>query len=220
LIELRVEAAAKIGAVAPNDVIVPAGNTGLEPTQTSFLQALNIPSRINKGQVEIINDVHLIKTGDKVGSSEAALLQKLGIRPFQYGLSIETVFDEGSIYPVSVMDTTDEDLLKKFFVGVSAVAALSLRLNYPTTASISHSLANGFKKLLAITLETGYSFEAADKIKHLMENPGEAAPAVVHHDAAPVKGTPAPEKEPEPVADEESEEEMGAGGLFGGDEEW
>jgi large subunit ribosomal protein LP0 len=35
----KVAAAAKAGSVAPCDVIVPAGNTGMEPTQTSFLQA-------------------------------------------------------------------------------------------------------------------------------------------------------------------------------------
>jgi ribosomal protein L10 len=51
-------------------------------------QALNIPTKINKGTVEIVSDVALIKTGDKVGGSEATLLAKLGIRPFSYGLII------------------------------------------------------------------------------------------------------------------------------------
>src|SRR5688572_19882765 len=71
--ELKVAAPAKVGVIAPSDVIVPAGPTGMEPTQTSFLQALNIPSKITRGQVEIINDVHLIKKGQKVGSSESTL---------------------------------------------------------------------------------------------------------------------------------------------------
>jgi len=218
LTDLRVEAPAKVGSIAPNDVIVPAGNTGLEPTQTSFLQALNIPSRINKGQVEIINDVHLIKTGDKVGSSEAALLQKLAIKPFTYGLTIELVYDEGSLYPPSVMDITEAEIIKKFLVGVQSVAAVSLRLNHPTVASVSHSLINGFKKLLAVALTTEYSFEAADKIKHMIANPG-AAPV---HVAAPVvpSGKPAPVVEEKVEEEPEEEEEMGAGGLFGEEEEW
>lgn len=55
------------------------------------VQALNIPTKINKGCVEIISDVALIKTGDKVGGSEATLLAKLGIRPFSYGLVIQYV---------------------------------------------------------------------------------------------------------------------------------
>ncbi|KAL1544751.1 60S acidic ribosomal protein P0-like [Salvia divinorum] len=54
-------------------------NTRLEHllVLTSFFQVLNIPTKINKGTVEIITPVELIKKGDKVGSSEAALLAKL-----------------------------------------------------------------------------------------------------------------------------------------------
>lgn len=50
------------------------------------MQALNIPTKINRGTVEIVSDVHLIKAGEKVGGSEATLLSKLGIKPFSYGL--------------------------------------------------------------------------------------------------------------------------------------
>jgi len=71
------KAPAKVGQIAPIDVWVDPGPTGMEPTQTSFLQALNIASKIVKGQVEITNRVHLIKQGDKVGQSEAALLINL-----------------------------------------------------------------------------------------------------------------------------------------------
>jgi hypothetical protein len=41
--------------------------------------------------VEIVSDVHLIKTSEKVGGSEATLLAKLGIKPFSYGLVIQKV---------------------------------------------------------------------------------------------------------------------------------
>jgi len=78
--ENKVSAPAKVGAIAPCDVVVPAGPTGMEPTQTSFLQALNIASKISKGQVDIVADVKIIVTGQKVGSSEATLLQKLNIK--------------------------------------------------------------------------------------------------------------------------------------------
>ncbi|RZC89734.1 hypothetical protein C5167_035729 [Papaver somniferum] len=56
------------------------------------IKVLNIPSKINKGTVKIITPVELIKEGEKVGSSEAALLAKLGIRPFAYGLVVFTVY--------------------------------------------------------------------------------------------------------------------------------
>jgi len=162
LTELKVAAPAKVGVIAPSDVIVPAGPTGMEPTQTSFLQALNIPSKIAKGQVEIISDVHLIKVGQKVGSSEAALLAKLDIKPFQYGLTIKLVYDEGNLYEASVLDMTDEDIVAKFRNGIKNIAALSLAIGFPTVASVPHSLVRGFKNVLSIALATEFSFAFAD----------------------------------------------------------
>merc|ERR1711944_11727 len=61
LLANKVKAPAKAGALAPLDVGVPAQNTGLGPEKTSFFQALNIPTKITKGTIEIIQDVHLIK---------------------------------------------------------------------------------------------------------------------------------------------------------------
>lgn len=58
---------------------------------SATLQALNIPTKINKGTVEIVSDVKLITAGDKVGASEATLLAKLGIKPFSYGLIVKQV---------------------------------------------------------------------------------------------------------------------------------
>merc|ERR1711934_264774 len=57
ILENKVAAPARAGSIAQSDVVVPAGNTGMEPTMTSFLQALNIPSKITKGSIEILNPV-------------------------------------------------------------------------------------------------------------------------------------------------------------------
>merc|ERR1719478_2122450 len=83
-------AAAKAGVIAPVGATLPKGPTGLDPAQTSFFQALNIATKINKGSIEIINDTTVVKEGNKVGSSEAALLAKLSVKPFEYGLNIAT----------------------------------------------------------------------------------------------------------------------------------
>lgn len=205
--ENKVSAPAKVGAIAPCDVIVPAGPTGMEPTQTSFLQALNIASKISKGQVDIVADVKIIVTGQKVGSSEATLLQKLNIRPFAYGLSILTVYDEGSIYDAKVLDMSDADILAKFQAGARNVAAVSLATGIPTLGSLPHSLLNGFKNLLAIALATDYSFKQADAFK----NAPVASAAPVASSAPAAASKPAEKvKEPEP----EEDEDMGLD-LFG-----
>jgi large subunit ribosomal protein LP0 len=204
--ELRVAAPAKVGATCPNDVIVPAGPTGMEPTQTSFLQALNIPSKINKGQVDIVNDVKILVKGQRVGQSEATLLLKLNIKPFSYGLAIQTVYDNGSIYDPSVLDMTDEILLAKFASGLRNVAAVSLATGHPTIASLPHLILRGYKNLLSIAVATDYSFPKAEKIKAFLKDPNAFAAVT----PAPSKGAPAPakeekKKEPEPVEEEETD---------------
>ncbi|MBK3505364.1 hypothetical protein JJB28_09935, partial [Campylobacter fetus subsp. venerealis] len=146
--ENKVKAPARAGAIAPCDVQVSAQNTGLGPEKTSFFQALSIPTKISRGTIEILNDVRLIKEGDKVGASEATLLNMLNISPFSYGLVIEQVFDSGTVFAPAVLDITDDDIRKKFMSGVTNVASLSLAIGYPTMASAPHMLINGFKNLV------------------------------------------------------------------------
>jgi large subunit ribosomal protein LP0 len=165
LLAEKVFAPAKVGAIAPCDVILKAGPTNLEPTKTSFFQALNIASKINRGQIEISNDVHLIKKGDKVGTSEATLLQMLNIKPFQYGLVIKKIYDNGIVYDESVLDITDEDILNRFRKGIANVACISLGISFPTAAAVPHVLANGFKNILAIALATNVTFKQAEKVR-------------------------------------------------------
>ena len=110
----QVPAAARAGAIAPCEVTVPAQNTGLGPEKTSFFQALGITTKISRGTIEILSDVQLIKTGDKVGSSETMLLNMLNISPFSFGLVIQQVFDNGSIYNPEVLDITEETLHSRF----------------------------------------------------------------------------------------------------------
>lgn len=49
------------------------------------------------------------------------------------------------------------------------IAALSMVIGYPTAASAPHCIANGFKRLLAIAVETDYSFPEAEKVKFQFE---------------------------------------------------
>jgi len=221
LVATRVPASAKVGIIAPQDVHVPKGQTSLEPTKTSFLQALNIASKINKGTIEILQDVHLIKAGDKVGPSEAQLLQMLDIRPFTYGLNVLSVYDNGAVYGVEILDLKESDLIARFGQGVANVAALSLGTGLPSLAAFPHAVANGYKNLLAIAVSTDYTFKQAQKLKDLLSNPEalKAAQAAQQKQVAPAPAAakkedakPAAKKE-EPKEKEESDD-MGFD-LFG-----
>lgn len=198
--EFKKGAPARVGLLAPLDVHVPAGPTGLGPEQTAFFQALNIPTKITKGTIEITTDVHLIKVGDRVGPSQATLLGKLGIKPFSYGLEIIHVYEGGSLFSPKVLDITDADLMASFGAGLRTVAAISMATGYPTIASIPHSIINGFKNVLAVSLETEYTFPHAQKVKDFLANPSAftvAAPAGGESKASAAVAAPEPEPEPE-----------------------
>ncbi|OEH74043.1 ribosomal protein rpp0 [Cyclospora cayetanensis] len=154
--EHKVPAPARQGVFAPVDVFIPAGPTGMDPGSTSFFQALGISTKIVKGQIEIQNQVHLIKQGDKVSASAATLLHKLNIKPFEYGLKVEHIYDNGSVYSASVLDITDETILTAFRSGVSSLAAFSRELALPTAASAPHSIIEGFKYCAALCLDTDF----------------------------------------------------------------
>jgi len=216
----KVPAGAKTGVTAPDDVFVPAGPTGMDPGQTAFFQALNIATKIARGAIEIINEVHLIKKGDKVTSSAVALLSKLDIKPFFYGVVVHGVYEDGSIFPVAVLDITQDDILAKFLNGVSQLTALSLAAGWPSQLTLPHYFANGFKKLLALSLAGVYSFKEADEFS----KKAAAAPKVVA--AAPAKADDKKggkddkkkedkkKKEEEEKPAEEEEDVGGVGGLF------
>jgi large subunit ribosomal protein LP0 len=213
----KVPAAAKSGGFAPIDVFVPPGPTGLDPGQTAFFQALNIATKIARGSIEIINTVHLIKKGDKVTSSAVALLTKLDIKPFFYGIVANKVYENGTVYSSEVLDLTRDDLFAKFFAGVRKAAAISLAIGYPTIASLPAILGNGFRKALAISLATGYEVKEAKMIKEAGAKAA-AAPAAAAP-AAAGKGAAAPKKEEEKPAEEDDDDVGLGGGLFGNDDD-
>ena len=160
----KVAAPARAGAYAPMDVFVPAGNTGMEPGKTSFFQALNIPTKIARGTIEIVSDIKVVSAGSRVGPSEATLLNMLNISPFTYGMTVEQIFDNGNIFSPAVLDVGEEELIGRFMSGIKTIAAISLAINYPTIVSVSHTLVNAYKNLLAVSIATDYTFEGSEKV--------------------------------------------------------
>jgi len=216
----RVPAAAKVGGIAPEDVLIQPGPTGLDPGQTSFFQALNISTKLARGEIEIQNQYTVVKKGEVVNASVATLLQKLKITPFTYGLEIKCVYDDGTVFDNETIDITDEMLAESFLAGVANVAALSLELKIPTLASLPHTIVNAYKNVLAVALDTKYSFPGLEKVKKALAAPVAAAPAEEKKakpeaEKKPEKKPEAekkPEKKPEPEPDDG---EMDMGALFG-----
>lgn len=212
----RVAAPARAGAVAPADVYVPAGNTGMEPGKTSFFQALGVPTKIARGTIEITTDLKLVEAGNKVGASEATLLNMLNISPFTYGMGISQIYDNGQTFATDVLDIEESQLLKAFTSAINAIATISLSISFPTLPSIMHSLVNSYKNLISVAIELDeFEWDAIHEIKDRIRNPDNyaaaapAAAAASSSDAPAAAAAPAKEEEKE----ESEDEDMGFG-LF------
>uniref|UniRef100_A0A2K5E837 Large ribosomal subunit protein uL10 n=1 Tax=Aotus nancymaae TaxID=37293 RepID=A0A2K5E837_AOTNA len=100
-------------------------------------------------------------------------------------------------------------------LGVRNVASVCLQIGYPTVASVPHSIINGYKRVLALSVETDYTFPLAEKVKAFLADPSAfaaAAPVAAATTAAPAAAA-APAKVEAKEESEESDEDMGFG-LF------
>jgi large subunit ribosomal protein LP0 len=205
------EAPAKVGAIAPDDVWIRAGSTGLDPKQTSFFQTLSIQTKIVKTQIEIVADKKVITANTKIEATQAALLDKLKIRPFRYKMHVRKVYDDGQVFGPEILDITSADILRRFQTSISNMASISLASGYVTKPAIPHIIMNSFKNLAAVTFDSDYSFKQADKMKEAAKNAVRVAPAGAST-AAPAQAAAKVEEKPK-----EEDADVDMGGLFGDD---
>merc|ERR1719378_756583 len=170
-VENKVRAAAKAGVLAPVDVELPMGPTGLDPSSTNFFQVLNIPTKIVKGSIELTAAVKVCNAGQKVSASQAVLLAKMGIKPFSYGMKVVSVFDSGSLFDAAVLDITDDKVVSMFMGGVANIAALSREIGVPTEASMPHMVSAGLKNMAALCADIDVTFPEIQALKDFLADP-------------------------------------------------
>jgi len=207
LAEHKVPAPAKSGVVAQCDVFLEAGVTGMDPSQTAFFQTLNVPTKIVKGQIEIVTRQRVCQEGEKVSASEAVLLSKMGLKPFEYGVKLLQVFDNGALFDKDVLDITDDVLITKFMAGAGNVAALGREVGVPTEAGLPHMVSNCLKNMAALCADIDFDFEEIAKLKEFLADPDAFAAANASAAPAAAAGGAAPEAAAAAAAPEEEEEE-------------
>lgn len=154
----------------------------------------------------------------QVGPSEAALLNKLGKKPFNYGLVVQKVYEAGAVFDPSVLAISQEMLLGSVAAAIGNIAAVSLATNFPTQASLPYMVMNGFKEVAGVGLAADFIFEQIKKVKEMIDNPEAFASAAVA--AAPTAAAAAGGGDAAPTAaaaaapEEEEEEEAGGFDLF------
>merc|ERR1712176_1222431 len=174
------------------------GPTGMDPSQTAFFQALNIGTKIVKGQIELVSEFPILKTGEKVSPSAAVLLTKLAIRPFEYGMEVEQVYQDGSVFAAAVLDIKENVLIQKFMAGVANMAAFSREIGIPTEAGLPHMFGNAFRNIAALVADIDFTFKEVEPVKKFLEDPeayAAANPGASSGPAAGATSAPAEKKE-------------------------
>jgi large subunit ribosomal protein LP0 len=201
-----IEKQAKTGAISPIEVTLAAGSTGMDASQIEYFQALNIPTKVIKNQLEIITATKILVVGQKITLSEINLMKKFNIKPYKHLIQILHIYLNGKLYDNAILKINDEYLKKRVAEGIQNLTAFSLAANIPTKASAPHIIGNAFKNIIGLSLATNVVIPQAKAFTV------SAAPAKKEE---PKKEEPKKDdkkkKEPEP----EPEEEDFAIDLFG-----
>jgi large subunit ribosomal protein L10 len=227
----KTAAPAKAGSIAPEDIVVPKGDTGFPPGPIlGELQQIGIPAKIEKGKIVVQKDQVVVKAGEEISAKVAGILTRLDIQPMEVGIDLRAVYtaDLLTIDEEKTLSDIQKAFSQAFNLSVNAVIynkksmpviiqnAATKSLNLAFNASVLTSkttdmlLAKAYLEMLGLATELSEK-DAAAVDEELLEKLAASATPVVE-----VKEE--KEEEPEEEEDEEEQEEdaaAGLGALFG-----
>ncbi len=153
----KVRVPAKGGDVATSDILIPGGNTGLQPGPViSEFNEAKVQTRIEGGSIFVARDTVVVEKGDVIPVKTASLLSKLGMKPMEAGLSLSYAYDHGSVLGPNDL-AFDLDQMKNDFSAAARLAfgvAVEANMMLPETAPVIISKA--YRQAVAISVESGF----------------------------------------------------------------
>ncbi|ADZ10466.1 Acidic ribosomal protein P0-like protein [Methanobacterium lacus] len=232
----KTPAPAKAGSIAPEDIIVPKGDTAFKPGPVlGELQKAGIPAKIEKGKIVITNDKVIVEAGEVIPRDVASILTRLEIFPLEVGIDLRAAYEAETIYTSDLLTVDEEktlaDVQKAFTqalnLSVEAVIfnkestpliiqkAVSQSLNLALNAEILNEktrdvlLAKAYAQMLALASEVSAKDENAvdDELKEKLSSTAAKV-------ETPEDNNDEPEDEEE-AEEEEGDAAAGLGALFG-----
>ncbi len=154
----KVKVFAKPGDLALDTIVIPSGNTGLSPGPIiSKFGALEVRTRIEAGNIWVVQDTLVAKAGDKISQDLADILARIGMRAAEMGLEIKAIYEDGRVIPREelILDLEAyEEELKKAYADAFQVA---LKAAYPTPQTVPALLSLAAQNARKVALEAGYA---------------------------------------------------------------
>jgi len=157
---------ARAGDVAPEDVVVPAGNTSLPagPVLSEFREA-GIQTKIEAGSIWVNRDSVAVKKGAVISPKLASLLSKLNIKPIKAGLTIALAYESGLIYAGDIVAIDLEKYRQSLIEAHSSSRGLAMVIGYVTKETAPDVLGKAYREALSVAVEAGYvTTESASRI--------------------------------------------------------
>ncbi|RDE12360.1 MAG: 50S ribosomal protein L10 [Candidatus Thorarchaeota archaeon] len=155
--ENKTKAPAKGGQVAPNDIVVPAMNTGVAPGPfISELAALKIPARVKTGVIHITDDTVVAKTGEVISNALAQMLGRLGIEPMELQLKLVAVYTDGAVFTSDAFEVDLKGLLEEVVLGHQLAVNLSVNICYPTADTIAMIITRADLDAKTLAINVGF----------------------------------------------------------------
>ena len=153
----KVNLPARAGDVATDEIIVPAGNTGIPPGPVlSEFKEANVATRIESGSIYVSKDSVVARPGDVISPKLAGLLSRLNLKPIKAGLSI-FMASSGGLLLLQKDVTIDLDQYRSDLATAAAEAmSLALEAAYPTPETLPALISKASRNALELAEESGF----------------------------------------------------------------
>jgi len=141
------------GEVAPNDIVIPEGDTGVDPGPfVGELQQAGADARIQEGSIQVLSDSTVLEEGEEVDQQLASVLGEMGIEPKEVGLDLKRVYSEGVLFAPDELEIDVEEYRADIQSAASAARNLSVNAVYPTTETAPSLIAKATGEAKSVAL--------------------------------------------------------------------
>ncbi|MFC7139002.1 50S ribosomal protein L10 [Halosimplex aquaticum] len=132
------------GEVAPNDIVIPEGDTGIDPGPfVGDLQQVGADARIQEGSIQVLSDSTVLSAGEEVSTDLANVLNELGIEPKEVGLDLRAVYADGVLFEPEELELDVEEYRADIEAAAARGRNLSVNASYPTAQTAPTLLQKG-----------------------------------------------------------------------------
>jgi len=153
----KVKVFAKTGDIAMNDIVMSAGNTGLSPGPLiGKFGVLGVRTRIESGNIWIVHDTTVCKKGEAIVDDLADLLQRIGVRASEMGLSIKAVYEKGDVLLGEDL-VLDLDMYRtQLEQAVGGAFKVAVEAAYVTPETLPSIIAKAVQQARSVAVEAGW----------------------------------------------------------------